>query len=83
MPRLKVVLALGSVAHHAVLNALKIKLSSCRFAHNAVHRLNYWGNLPLMLVDSYHTSRYNVNTGKLNADMFDAVMDTLKRTVSE
>jgi uracil-DNA glycosylase family 4 len=65
-----VLLALGAIAHGAVLRARSLKLSSFRFAHGAEHTLP--GGL--RLVDSYHCSRYNTNTGRLTPQMFrDAV----------
>lgn len=66
MPNLKVVLALGEIAHQSAVKALGGKLPKHRFAHGAVHNIHtgYW------LVDSYHCSRLNTNTGRLTADMF-------------
>lgn len=72
LPNLKVILALGTVAHNAVLKALNCKLSAHKFAHGAVHRLP-----GLILLNSYHTSRYNINTGVLTTQMFDAVIENL------
>jgi len=66
MPRLSAVLALGGVAHNAVLRALGLKQSSFRFAHAATHA----PRAGLMLVDSYHVSRYNTQTGRLTPEMF-------------
>ncbi len=65
-----VVLALGHIAHQAVLRALGEKPSRFRFAHNARHPLpdGRW------LVDSYHTSRYNVQTGRIDEAMFTAAL---------
>ena len=74
MPRLKAILALGAVAHGAVLSALGQKKNAFPFAHNARHILS--GPRPLILVDSYHTSRYNVNTGVLTEQMFDDALQT-------
>ncbi|HEY1384514.1 MAG TPA: uracil-DNA glycosylase [Dongiaceae bacterium] len=68
--KLKVVLALGSIAHEAVLVALGQRKSSARFAHGARHELPRG----LVLFDSYHCSRYNTNTGRLTTDMFRAVV---------
>ncbi len=67
-----VVLALGRIAHEAVLRARGEKLSSRRFGHGAVH------GLPdgITLVDSYHCSRYNTQTRRLTAAMFEAVVRT-------
>ncbi len=75
MPRLRVILALGAVAHDAVLSARGLKKSACRFAHGASHRL---GDVQV-LIDSYHCSRYNTNTGRLTPAMFDAVVGDIAR----
>ena len=80
MPNLKVVLVLGSLAHNAVLSVLKQKKSDFKFAHNAVHILNVNGKTIRML-DTYHTSRYNVNTGKLTPEMFTKVFNTLSEII--
>lgn len=79
MPKLKVVLTLGLVAHKAVLGALGYKQSSCAFGHGALHRLEN-GRI---LVNSYHTSRYNMNTGRLTEAMFDEVMARICRLLAE
>lgn len=76
MPNLKVVLALGSLAHNAVLSVLGQKKAMFKFAHNALHTLE-WDGKKISLLDTYHTSRYNVNTGKLTPEMFTAVFQTL------
>ncbi|MDA8011327.1 MAG: uracil-DNA glycosylase [Gammaproteobacteria bacterium] len=65
-PHLKLVLALGGVAHRAVLRALGLKIGAYPFAHAARHEL---GN-GLALFDSYHCSRYNTNTRRLTEEMF-------------
>ena len=64
-PRL-VILALGRVAHDAVLLAHGVRRSSYAFGHGRAHRIGTgrW------LVDSYHCSRYNTQTGRLTEDMF-------------
>ena len=71
MPRLKLILTLGSVAHSAVLSILGYRKSAYKFAHGAVHRLDKHG---LLMVDSYHTSRYNINTGVLTREMFEKII---------
>ena len=78
LPERAVILALGTVAHLAVLKALKLKPSSAAFAHNAVH------NLPdgKVLVDSYHTSRYNVQTKRLDKAMFAEVFQRIGELLS-
>ena len=77
MPRLKAVLALGGIAHDALLAAAGEKRSAYRFGHGAVHRLP--GGL--ILTDSYHCSRLNTNTGRLTEAMFDAVVAHLKSEI--
>ena len=70
MPNLRVIVALGKVAHDAMLMALGQKASAARFAHAAEHRIENY-----LLIDSYHCSRYNQNTGRLTAPMFRAVFE--------
>jgi uracil-DNA glycosylase len=76
MPRLCVVLALGGVSHKAVLRARGLRAGHTAFVHGAVHTLPDG----LLLVDSYHVSRLNTNTGRLTTPMFEAVIaDILAR----
>jgi uracil-DNA glycosylase family 4 len=70
MPRLRLVLALGGVSHKAVLRARGLRASHTAFAHGAVHALPDG----LLLVDSYHVSRLNTNTGRLTTPMFEVVI---------
>jgi uracil-DNA glycosylase len=63
------VLALGTVAHQAVLMAVGAKKASFPFAHRACHQLPNG----LVLYDSYHCSRYNTQTRRLTPEMFAAV----------
>lgn len=74
MPQLKVILSLGLTSHQAVLKTLKLRQADYKFAHGAVHALPNG----LLLVDSYHTSRYNVQTGRLSQDMFNAVVARIR-----
>jgi uracil-DNA glycosylase len=76
MPRLRLILALGGTAHGAALTALGQVRARFAFAHGAVHALPEAG---VSLIDSYHCSRYNTNTGKLTVAMFDAVLDVIRR----
>jgi uracil-DNA glycosylase family 4 len=68
MANLKVIVALGRIAHDATLRAFGRKLSAHAFAHGAKHDLGR-----VALIDSFHCSRYNTNTGKLTPAMFEAV----------
>jgi uracil-DNA glycosylase family 4 len=70
MPRLRIVLALGGVSHKAVLRARGLRASHVAFVHGAMHALPDG----LLLVDSYHVSRLNTNTGRLTTPMFEAVV---------
>ncbi|GAB5470788.1 MAG: uracil-DNA glycosylase [Rhodospirillales bacterium] len=74
LPRLRAILALGLVAHKAVLRALGLKQNHAAFTHGALHRLP---QRDLLLADSYHCSRYNTNTGRLTTEMFDQVLRQL------
>ena len=74
LPAGSVVLALGTIAHRAVLRALGAKQSSFLFSHGAVHKLEP----DLMLVDSYHCSRYNTQTKRLTTTMFEQVFADVK-----
>ncbi|MGE5539091.1 MAG: uracil-DNA glycosylase [Gemmatimonas sp.] len=77
MPKLKGILALGQIAHNAVLDTFKLKRSAYPFAHGAMHDLGD-GRL---LVDSYHCSRLNTNTGRLTDAMFADVVAALKSRI--
>ena len=66
LPNLRVIIALGRIAHDAALRAFGERLAAHPFAHGAVHTLPDGRHL----VDSYHCSRYNTNTGRLTAEMF-------------
>ncbi len=61
-----VVMALGRIAHEATLRALGLRLKDWPFAHAAQHELPNGQ----VLVDSYHCSRYNLNTKRLTLPMF-------------
>jgi uracil-DNA glycosylase family 4 len=69
LPNARVFVALGQIAHQSAVKILGGKLPKCRFAHLAEHRMPD-GRI---LIDSYHCSRYNQNTGRLTPAMFEAV----------
>ena len=66
----RVILALGAIAHTAVLRAIELPNSAHRFAHAAEHAVG-GGRV---LLDSYHCSRYNTQTRRLTTPMFEAVI---------
>lgn len=72
-----VLLALGSIAHNAALRALALKPSEYKFAHAAEHELPS-GQI---LLDSYHCSRYNTQTGRLTEKMFVDVFARARKLV--
>jgi len=73
MKNLKILFALGGLAHGAILSTFGERKSSYKFAHNTVHELSSG----LLLVNSYHCSRYNTNTGRLTTEMFEDVFVTV------
>ncbi len=77
MANLRAVLALGVLAHAAVLKACGIPPTRIRFRHGETHALPDG----LLLADSYHVSRYNTNTGRLTTEMFEAVVSALRERI--
>lgn len=73
LPASTVILALGNVAHLAVLKALKLKAGGYKFGHAARHALPDGR----VLYDSYHCSRYNTQTKRLTEAMFHGVFDLI------
>jgi uracil-DNA glycosylase len=72
LPSLRVIVALGRIAHDATLDALGRRRGEHRFAHGAIHRLDH----RLILIDSYHCSRYNQNIGRISHKMLGSVFET-------
>jgi uracil-DNA glycosylase family 4 len=79
LPRPRVIVALGAIAHRAVLRALGLKLNLHPFGHGRVHRPP---DGPIM-IDSYHCSRYNTQTRRLTAEMFSEVISRALALASE
>ena len=71
LPRLTTFIALGKVAHDSLCRAFEVPLTRAKFAHGAEHALPGGKRL----IDSYHCSRYNQNTRRLDAAMFEAVFE--------
>lgn len=70
LPNLRALLAVGRIAHDAILDALGLRKRDYPFAHGARHTLP----CGLTLFDSYHCSRQNTNTGRLTTAMFEQVV---------
>ena len=71
LPNARVFIALGQIAHQSAVKVLGGRLPKCRFGHLAEHRMPDGR----VLIDSYHCSRYNTNTGRLTREMFEAVFE--------
>lgn len=78
-PPARVLLALGTIAHNAVMRALALKPSNYAFAHAAEHFLP----TGQVLIDSYHCSRYNTQTRRLTEEMFLKVFERAKRLLGQ
>ncbi len=70
-------LALGGVAHRAVIKALELRQADYPFAHAAQYDLQNGR----MLFSSYHPSRYNIHTGKLTAECFARVINMIREAL--
>ena len=66
---LRVIIALGKIAHDSLIRSYGGTLADHKFAHLAEHEMSDGSTI----IDSYHCSRYNMNTGRLTVEMFDAV----------
>jgi uracil-DNA glycosylase family 4 len=75
LSRLKVILALGRIAHDQTLTTLGKRKALFPFAHGARHDIG----AGVVLFDSFHCSRYNTNTGRLTTAMFHSVFDAIRR----
>lgn len=74
LPKLRAIFALGSIAHESVLRAHGLKPTALRFAHGAEGEIAEGR----VLVSSYHCSRYNTQTRRLTAEMFETAMARAK-----
>jgi uracil-DNA glycosylase family 4 len=78
LPANSVVLALGGIAHRAIIKALGWRQVEFKFGHAALHDVGEF-----LLLDSYHCSRYNTNTRRLTTDMFDAVFAEARKLLDK
>jgi len=69
LPNVRIVVALGQIAHQSAVKVMGGRLPKANFAHGAEHRMPDGRTL----LDSYHPSRYNQNTGRLDEAMFESV----------
>ena len=77
MRQLKVILCLGRIAHDTIIRHFKLSAKKHLFSHCKSHKITP----DLSLLNSYHCSRYNVNTGRLTQEMFDDVFIKLKQLI--
>ena len=71
---MKVILALGKIAHDSVLKRLGARIAAHPFKHGVAYEIGKF-----KLISSYHCSRYNTNTGVLTTKMFEDVVAKAKR----
>ncbi len=76
--RPKILIALGQIAHNAILKTLGLTLSHYKFGHG-----NQFDLENHILIDSYHCSRYNTNTGVLTTEMFENIFQKLSNLTSQ
>ena len=74
MPENSVILALGSIAHNAVLWSKGLKPASFKFAHGSQYQIASG----ITLLSSYHCSRYNTQTRRLTPPMFKSIFETAR-----
>ena len=78
VPTSGVIIALGKIAHDAVLRTKDLKLSSMKFAHGAIHRFD----CGTRMIDSFHCSRYNTQTKRLTESMFRDIFVATKKLLA-
>jgi uracil-DNA glycosylase family 4 len=74
LPNVKVILALGKIAHDSVCDVLGVRKSLYPFKHDVAYDVGKF-----KLISSYHCSRYNTNTGRLTTKMFEDVVGKAKK----
>ena len=78
MPENSVVVALGGIAHRAIVKAMGLRQADYKFGHAALHDLGSF-----QVLDSYHCSRYNTNTRRLTEEMFDAIFAEVRNLLDK
>jgi len=79
LPADAVVLALGGIAHRAIIKSVGLRQTDYKFGHAAEHPLPE----RFLLLDSYHCSRYNTNTGRLTTEMFRGIFARVKELLQD
>lgn len=77
LPELQIILCLGLISHNSVVKTLGARQANYKFTHGAVHEIGSF-----RVIDSYHCSRYNTNTGRLTTKMFEDVFDTISNLLN-
>ena len=77
MKNLKIILTLGLIAHEEVLKTFDLKIASNKFEHGKIHYINK----TLLIFNSYHCSRYNINTKRLTMDMFNKIIKSISEKI--
>ncbi|MEC9247773.1 MAG: uracil-DNA glycosylase [Pseudomonadota bacterium] len=75
-----ILIALGKIAHDAILRALRLPMSKYKFEHGAEHLLEHLG---LLILDSYHCSRYNTQTKRLTVKMFGEIFQRAREVIEK
>ena len=78
LPEDSVVVALGGIAHRAIVKAIGLRQADYKFGHAALHDLGRF-----RVLDSYHCSRYNTNTRRLTEEMFDAIFAEVRNLLDK
>jgi len=82
MPNLSAILALGTIAHSNILRALGVKIKSTPFGHGSISNIS-GPDGDIKLFNSYHCSRYNINTKRLTEPMFETVFSQIRIFLDE
>jgi len=77
MKNLKIILTLGIIAHEEVLKIFDLKIALNKFEHGKIHYIHK----TLLIFNSYHCSRYNINTKRLTPDMFDKIIKSISKKI--
>lgn len=81
MPNLKVIMALGKIAHDNVVRISGERLKEYKFGHGAKYTLEI-EDRTITYISSYHCSRYNTNTRRLTPEMFDNIFKLIEEEIS-